>query len=165
MPKISRKRAIKNKKKEKGNTALGVVFLVVIVGVGALAIWVATSRANVDTGGIELPNYAYRTTAVTESYIAAVRLQTLFEYIPCYCGCVDMSHLPYDHRHLRDCFYDDAGQFTQHAAGCGTCIDEATTVWSMVRDDAQPIDIRNTIDNRYSNGNYPPPTNTPMPPN
>lgn len=164
MPKISRRRSIRHKKKEKSNTALGIIFLVVIVGVGGSVFWITTSRGDVDTGGIDLPNYAYRTTAVTQAYIASVKLQTIFEYIPCYCGCVDMAHLPYDHRHLRDCFYDDLRQFTQHAAGCGTCIEEATLVWRMFRDNASPMEIRNAIDNRYSTGNYPPPTNTPLPP-
>ena len=165
MPKINRKRSIKRKTEEQGNRALGLVFLVVIVGVGGIVIWAATSQNRVDAGGIDLPNYAFRTSAITQSYVASVKLQTLYEYIPCYCGCVDMSHLPYNHRHLRDCFYDDAGEFTSHAASCGTCIDEATLVWSMYRENARPSEIRSIIDNKYSTGNYPPPTKTPLPPN
>jgi hypothetical protein len=158
------KRRFKLKKKETSGTTIGIIFLVAIVAVGGLIFYYAASRNEPNTGGIELPNYAYRTAAVTQGYVASVELKNLFEYMPCYCGCADMSHLAYNHRHLRDCFYDDAGEFSQHAAGCSTCIDIATMVWSMVNNGATPIDIRNMIDNQYSAADYPPPTNTPLPP-
>jgi hypothetical protein len=96
---------------------------------------------------------------VTQGYVASVQLPYLFEHIPCYCGC-DANN----HKHLRDCFYDDSGVFTQHAAGCGICINEASIAYSMARDNAKPIDIREYIDSIYSNGDYPPATKTPFPP-
>jgi hypothetical protein len=164
LTKFNRKRNRRNKRDEGGNKTIGIIFFVILIGIGSLAVWYATARSTVDTGGIDLPNYAYRTSAVTQSYVAAVSEQVLFEYMPCYCGCVDMSHLSYNHRHLRDCFYDDSGKFSEHAAGCGTCIDIATTIWSMLSQGSSPTEIRNAIDSSYSGGNYPPPTDTPMPP-
>jgi len=143
----------------KGNRLLGISLLGVIVLLGTLAVWWGTSRASVDTGGIELPNYAYRTTEVTQGYIAAVEMPDLFDHIPCYCGC-DANN----HKSLKHCFYNDNGEFTQHAAGCGICIDEAKIAYTMARDNEKPIDIRKFIDDKYSIGGYPPPTNTPLPP-
>ncbi len=159
------KKALKYRKKDVGNKFIGIVFVAVIIAVSVFVLWIGFSKGNVDTGGIDLPNYAYRTNAITQSYIGSVQEKVLFEYMPCYCGCVDMSHLPYNHRFLRDCFYDDTGKFTEHASGCNTCIDIATQIYSMYREGASPLEMRNAIDNKYSVGNYPPPTNTPMPPN
>ena len=162
MPKS--KKALKYRKNEGGNKFIGIAFVAVLIGVSAFALWMISGQGKTDTGGIDLPNYAYRTTAITQSYIGALQQKVLFEYMPCYCGCVNMSHLPYNHRFLRDCFYDDDGKFTEHASGCNTCIDIATQIYSMYREGASLLEMRNAVDNKYSAGNYPPPTNTPMPP-
>ena len=138
---------------------VGIIFIVVLVAAGGFALWATYSQGTVDTGEIELPNYAYRTTAVTQAYVAAVDQPLLFEYIPCYCGC-GMSA---DHQYLRDCFYDDNGQYSQHGANCNTCVDIANTSWSMYKDGSSILDIRNYIDNKYSAGDYPESTKTPMP--
>ncbi|MFQ6134454.1 MAG: PCYCGC motif-containing (lipo)protein [Nitrososphaerales archaeon] len=163
MPKIRRRRVSK-RKNDKSNTIFGAVFLAVIILVAGLVVWAAATRGEADTGGVELPSYAYRADVITQAYIASVKLGALFEYIPCYCGCADMPHLPYPHKHLRDCYINDLGQFIPHAASCNTCIEEATIVWTMFREDAKPIEIRNAIDEKYSRGGYPPPTPTPLPP-
>lgn len=157
MPKF--RKDLKHRKKETGNKGIGIAFLAVVVGVSAFALWATSSQGNVDKGGIDLPNYAYRTTAVTQAYVASVDQPLLFESMPCYCGC-GMSE---GHRYLKDCFYDDNGQFTQHGASCNICIDIATTSWSMYREGASLLEIRNAIDAIYTADNYPPPTNTPMP--
>ena len=154
------KKSLKHRKRETGNKGIGIAFFVVLVAASGFALWATSSQGNVDTGGIDLPNYAYRTTSVTQAYVASVDQPQLFEYIPCYCGC-GMSA---DHRYLRDCFYDDYGQFSQHGANCNICIDIATTSWSMYREGASLLEIRNTIDNKYATGDFPPPTKTLMPP-
>ncbi|MBI2938235.1 MAG: hypothetical protein HYY22_08515 [Thaumarchaeota archaeon] len=154
----------KYKKKEKsGSNLLGIIFVIVLVAVGAAIFYVTATRSQVDTGDIELPKYAYTNDRVTQAYVASKRLSTVFEYMPCYCGC-GTSGRPMPHKTLHDCFIDPSGDWNQHGAGCSTCVDIATTVWSKLRDGSQPYDIRQMIDQEYSNGNYPPSTPTPMPP-
>ena len=154
---INKKRDLKYKK-EKGNKLIGVGFVVVIVAISVFVLWSATTGRPDVTGGIDLPNYALRTTEVTQGYVAAVELPSLFEYIPCYCGCGGIGHM-----YLRDCFYNEVGEFDQHASGCNTCINEALTIWNMNKQGASLLQIRNTIDAQYTALGYSP-TNTPMPP-
>lgn len=161
---VKSKKFLKYRKKDTGNKFIGIVFVGVIIAVSAFAVWMFSAQGDENTSGIDLPSYAYRTNAITQSYMGSVMQQTLFEYIPCYCGCADMDHLAYNHRHLRDCFYDDSGEFTQHAAGCNTCIDIGTTIYSMYKEGSSLLEMRNAIDTKYAVGNYPPPTPTPMPP-
>lgn len=155
---INKKHGFK-KKEDQGNKLIGIGFVVVIAAVSVFVLWSATTVGNNDNkGGIDLPNYALRTTAVTQGYVAAVELPSLFEYVPCYCGCGGVGHM-----YLRDCFYDDLGEFDQHAAGCSTCIDEALTIWNMNKQGSSLLQIRNFIDDKYTALGYQP-TNTPMPP-
>ncbi len=168
MPKVSRKRSVTHKKKEQSSTTLALIVLGVVVVGGGLIFWVSAERGNVDTGGINLPSYAYMTPELTQGYVGAVKLGQLFEYMPCYCGCAEMAHLAVPHRNLRNCFVKDDGTFEQHAASCSTCVDIAIQVMAMARNNARPIDIRNAVDQKYTTGAnagmYPPPTPTPMPP-
>ncbi|MCL4436517.1 MAG: PCYCGC domain-containing protein [Thaumarchaeota archaeon] len=154
----------KTKKKEKNSSnLLGIIFVIAIVAVGAAIFYVTATRNQVNTGGIELPKYAYTTDQVTQAYVASKQLTNVFKYMPCYCGCGTTGH-PVPHNNLHDCFIQPNGDWNQHAAGCSTCVDIATTVWSKLRDKSTPYDIRQMIDREYSNGNYPPSTPTPMPP-
>ena len=114
-------------------------------------------------GGVKLPSYANQNDRITQAYLASVKMKELFEYMPCYCGCSAMAH-PVAHNNLRDCFHDENGVWNQHAAECSTCVDIAMIVWTQLNEGKRPIDVRNLIDKQYSNGNYPPPTPTPMPP-
>lgn len=151
----------KRRSNEQGNRIIGIIFLFLLVGVGALAIWFMATQGEVNSSEVELPAYAYRTTAVTQAYVASLEQPSLFEFIPCYCGC----GMSVGHDHLRDCFYNDYGEFSQHAAGCNICVDEAITIWRMYRQGSSLLEIRNTIDDQYSGGDYPEPTITPIPPN
>ncbi len=153
----------KSKKKEgKSGTTFAIIFLVVIVAIGGGIFYATAMRPHPDNN-MNLPSYAYTTDQVTQAYSASVKMSDLFQYMPCYCGCAAMAH-PVAHKNLRDCFHDENGVWNEHAAGCSTCDDIAIIVWTQINEGKSPIEVRNMIDKQYSNGNYPPPTPTPMPP-
>jgi hypothetical protein len=149
----------KSRKKEGGNNKLAIIFLTGIIVIGGLIFYVTAMKSHTDTGDLNLPSYAYTTDQVTQAYVASVKMSDVFHYMPCYCGCSAM-----DHMNLRDCFRYENGEWDQHAAGCDTCVNIALTVWAQINEGKSPIDVRNTIDNQYSNGDYQPSTPTPMPP-
>jgi hypothetical protein len=125
------KHNFKPKKREKSSNILGIIFLVVVVGVGAAIFYVTATRSQVDTGSITLPQYVYTNDQVTQAYVASKQMANVFQYMPCYCGC-GLTGTPAPHRNLRD-YYNANGEWNQHAAGCSTCVDIATTVWSNLR--------------------------------
>lgn len=155
---INRKRGFKNKGQD-SNKIIGIGFVVVIVAVGAFVLWNASSQGDGTSSEVELPDYAYRTASVTQGYVASLEIESLFEQIPCYCGCGGIGHMS-----LLHCFHNGYGVFSQHAAGCNVCVDEALTLWNMHNDGASILEIRNTIDDYYTSRGYEP-TNTPMPRN
>jgi|SRR3989337_230071 len=154
-----------HKEENTSKTITIVVIIAFIVGVGGL-IFFLTGATKADTAGVQIPSYAYATPELTQAYVTAVKLGDLFEHIPCYCGCDNMvmGATTLRHKHLRNCFIRDDGSFEPHAAGCNTCVDIANQAYDMYKNNYKPIDIRNAIDQRYSTGQYPPPTKTPMPP-
>lgn len=150
------------KKENSGSNLFGIIFVIALVAVGAAIFYVTATRSPVDAD-VDLPKYAYTNDQVTQAYVASKKISTVFQYMPCYCGCGTSGH-PVPHNSLYACFIDPSGDWNQHAAGCSTCVDIATTVWAKLRDGSQPYDIRQMIDQAYANGNYPPSTPTPMPP-
>jgi len=63
---------------------------------------------------------------------------------------------------LKDCFYDrKTGGFDEHAAGCTTCLDEAMDIGQWRDEGFSPTEIRNRIDEKYTERGDP--TDTPMP--
>ena len=150
---------------ESKSKTVTIIVVLAFVGVGGL-VFLLTSANKAETAGVQLPSYAYATPELTQAYVTAVNLPDLFEHMPCYCGCANMvmGASTLNHKHLRNCFIKDDGSFEPHAAGCNTCVDIANLAYDMYKNNQKPIDIRNAIDQRYSTGQYPPPTKTLMPP-
>jgi len=164
MPKIYRKRYLRQKKGRDSNLTIIILIVILIVG-GVLIFLAVSSRPSVNTRGLQLPAYAYRSPEITQAFVAAASIPQIFEYIPCYCGCGYMTHLPYFHKHLRDCFISDQGEYQTHPLGCATCVEEALQVWAMYQRNIPLRDIRKAVDDRFSRveGALPTPM-TPQPP-
>lgn len=105
------------------------------------------------------PEFVYRSEESLDGYRLAAANQELFDRIPCYCGC---KQDPEKYQSLKDCFYDrKSGGFDEHAAGCTTCLDEAMDIGQWRNDGSSPREIRDKIDEKYSERGDP--TDTPMP--
>ncbi len=82
----------------------------------------------------------------------------LLEQIPCYCGCKNTSN----HKHERDCFWTDDGEYDKHGSNCYICVDIAEKTKQLHEAGKDICEIRNTIDALYaSDANLG--TDTPMP--
>ena len=120
-----------------------------------------TGASTTDSGSADLnfPDFVYRSEDALAGYRIAAANQDIMERIPCYCGCV---RDPEKYRSLKDCFYDrKTGGFEEHAAGCTTCLEEARDIGQWKQEGLSLGDIRQRIDEKYSERGEP--TNTPVP--
>ncbi|MHB1361614.1 MAG: PCYCGC motif-containing (lipo)protein [Thermoleophilia bacterium] len=118
-----------------------------------------TSAGTQDSGAadIKFPDFAYRSEEALAGYRIAAVNQDILEQVPCYCGCV---RDPEKYQNLKDCFYNrNTGGFDEHAAGCTTCLDEAGDIGQWKQDGLSVKDIRQRIDEKYSERGEP--TRTP----
>lgn len=81
--------------------------------------------------------------------------RSLFERIPCYCGCGKAIA----HQNLFDCFVISPGVYSDHASGCMVCGDETKDVQRLAGEGQSAKEIRTWIDGEYSR--YGAPTDTP----
>ena len=103
------------------------------------------------------PSFGYGTALSLESYRAAASLPREVETkMPCYCGC---EGDPTRHMSLWDCFYNQDGSYSDHAAGCDLCGKIVLDVKSEYDKGKSLKEIRAMIDSKYSV--YGKPTNTP----
>lgn len=107
----------------------------------------------------DFPEFVYRSEESLDGYRLAAANQELFDRIPCYCGC---KQDPEKYQNLKDCFYDrNTGGYDEHAAGCTTCLDEAVDIGNWREEGFSPGEIRDRIDDKYSERGDP--TETPRP--
>jgi len=100
------------------------------------------------------PSFVYANSGSLEAYRAAAFLPAeVTTKIPCYCGCRGQ------HKYLRDCFYNQDGSYTDHAAGCDLCGKIAVDVRAEYEKGTDVKTIRAIIDAKYSV--YGEPTDTP----
>lgn len=81
-------------------------------------------------------------------YQAAQDHGSVFEAVPCFCGCEEML----GHRHLGDCFIRADGQGLEaHALGCGVCLGEAQQVMDLLAAGIEdPDQIRDAVVTEWS---------------
>lgn len=112
----------------------------------------------------QLPEFAQKTTTVSEAYIFAMQNPDIVKYIACYCGCGNMqdSDILMTHKSLKDCYIKPDGSLEPHAAECKLCNDITLIVRAMSMNKYSLKDIRKVIDDDYSGRGIG--TNTPLPP-
>jgi hypothetical protein len=105
--------------------------------------------------GTQLPPYASRTRDSLASYRFAVAQPRLLAQLPCYCNCGRTA----GHGNLRDCFVSAAGRFTDHAAYCQICQEEALDAKRLHAQGRGVAEIRHYVDATYAGRGQP--TDTP----
>ena len=68
----------------------------------------------------------------------------LLEQMPCYCGCKYVGH-----RHTRDCFWTDEGDWDKHGVRCMICVEIAMNTKLMHEEGKDVCEIREKIDFHY----------------
>ncbi|MEE8422267.1 MAG: PCYCGC motif-containing (lipo)protein [Dehalococcoidia bacterium] len=81
-------------------------------------------------------------TSVAERYLFVAGHRDVISELPCYCGCMQSA----GHDSLFDCYYDDAGTYDPHAAGCGVCLAEVDIAEALLARGASVPEIRASID-------------------
>lgn len=124
---------------------------------------VMPTAAEVDAAWAGRPEYVRSAGPRTqEAYAFAIARPDVVDWMPCYCGCVEM-----DHRSNGDCFMKprSAGMpivFEEHGSYCNVCVDIALQAKSMLADGKTLLQIRAAVDGAY--GNIAPGTDTGLPP-
>ena len=120
------------------------VVIAVAVVAGTLAVLGGGGRA-APAGAAPL-ELASVSEAIAGHYHAAEDLADTYRQVPCFCGCEEFL----GHRDLYDCFVraDGAG-WEAHAAGCGVCIAESTTVQDLHAAGTEPAAVSAAIVDRY----------------
>jgi hypothetical protein len=90
---------------------------------------------------------------IQEAYQFAKANPEALEHIPCYCGCSSLGH-----KNNLECYIAPSGDYDQHAAFCGVCIDITQDVMQMTREGKALAEMRTFIDTKYSK--YGPGTDT-----
>lgn len=131
--------------------------LIVVLVLGVLGFGVFAIVSNKVSGLDKLPEEAQRNEMVKEAYLFARDNKELLEKIPCFCGCVNMGH-----RHNRDCYIDDNNEYVEHGALCGGCLEVTLDVKKLLEEGKNDREIREFIDEKYSNREMSDPTLTPF---
>jgi len=139
---------IKNRKK---TLVLAVAIITLILGVYAVTV-------NMRSGINKLPLTAQENPMIKEAYMFAVEHPEVLESVPCYCGCKNSGH-----RHNRDCFVDDSGNYVEHGSLCGGCTEVALASKKLYEEGKSLKEIRETIDQTFGSSPMADPTPTPMP--
>ena len=104
-----------------------------------------------------MPSFAYASSLSLESYRAAASLpHELTASIPCFCGCGTMEPA---HRSLWDCYFNEDGSYSDHAANCDLCGRIALDLKAGHEKGKGVAEVRGLIESKY--GAYGAPTDTP----
>ena len=102
----------------------------------------------------DMPKFVHQALPeVQEAYRFAKANPEILAQIPCYCGCNALGHL-----NNLECYVQPAGEFDNHAAFCGVCVDITRDTMEMLKRGKALPEIRDYIDSTYSQ--YGPPTDT-----
>lgn len=112
----------------------------------------------------QLPEFAQKTSRVSEAYIFVIQNPDMAKYIACYCGCGNMqdSDVLMAHKSLKDCYIKSDGGYEPHASECKLCNDITLEVRAMSMNKYSLMEIRKMIDDAYLGRGIG--TDTPLPP-
>ena len=108
------------------------------------------------SGTQDFPLAAQENEQVKTAYLFAQEQQTLLERLPCFCGCVNMGH-----RHNRDCYIDDDGNWVEHGSLCGGCVGVTLDAKKLFLEGKSVKEIRAFVDEKYGSAEMADPTLTP----
>ena len=97
--------------------------------------------------------------SVREAYQFAAANPDAVKNVPCYCGCGSMGHTSNYSCYIQEVKPDGEVIFDSHALGCSICVDITRDVMKMTREGQSAADIRQMIDQTYSQygpSNFPP---------
>ncbi len=130
--------------KNKNIRELGVQLFIIAFGFIVIAGVVLAFVPNLLPGKDPIPANVTGDLRVAYAFALTEEGNDLLEQIPCYCGCVYVGH-----KHTRNCFWTDEGDWDKHGMRCKICIEIAMNTKLMHEDGKGILEIRETIDSHY----------------
>ena len=123
---------------------LGVQLVVIAFGLmiiaGAVLVFMPTLISKKDP----IPADVTGDLRVTYAFALTGESNGLLEQIPCYCGCRYVGH-----KHTRDCYWTDEGEWDKHGMTCKICVEIAMNTKLMHEEGEGILAIRAKIDAHY----------------
>jgi len=139
------------------NLYLTIIFVLIIGGLLGFSYYLNNKGVEASV----LPKYALGDPKAQEAYEYVVENPEFLDYIPCYCNCHSLGHT-----NIKDCFvskFEGNGYvvFDSHGADCAICYNTVLNSKNLFHQGKSVQEIRNFINNKYSQ--YGIATNTPKP--
>ena len=124
---------------------IGLAFLIVIVAV----VWysLAPSRNNKDIqleNDSNFPRYVYNSEKSLTAYRIAITIPDVLKAMPCTCGCTMIGHTS-----SKDCFINEDGSYSPHAANCDICQDIAIDAFKLYKQGYSIKKMQNILHKKY----------------
>ncbi len=130
----------KNLKQKKDNRTKIIGLIIILAVFGVIAYFFISSESAI----YEIPPYVTGEVRTIYEWAKTPEGGALLEQIPCYCGC------KYDgHKHTKNCYWKDNGEFDKHGITCSVCFDIAKKSRQMYEQGSDVCEIRKTIDDFY----------------
>lgn len=124
---------------------------------------VGTAPEVVDAVWSTRPAFVGTTPAVEEAYAFALQHPEIVQWMPCYCGCAAMDHGSNLACYFRHGQVGKDATFDEHASYCDICVDITLATKQLHAQGVSLRQIRQIIDQRYSDSGAPG-TPTSLPP-
>ena len=130
-------------------TIIGLLVLIVIVA----AVWylLVPSHSSKDIqleNDSNFPRYVYNSEKSLSAYRIAITIPEVLKAVPCTCGCTMIGHTS-----SKDCFINDDGSYSPHAANCDVCQDIAIDAFKLYKQGYSITKIQNVLQKKYKTNN------------
>ncbi len=126
-------------------TTIGLLVLAAIVA----GIWYSVASSH-NGKNVQLendstfPRYVYSSKKSLLAYRIAITMPDVLKALPCTCGCSMIGHTS-----NKDCFINDDGSYSPHAANCDVCQDIAIDAFKLYKNGDSLSKIKNFINEKY----------------
>jgi hypothetical protein len=90
------------------------------------------------------PRYVYNSEKSLLAYRIAITIPDVMKAVPCTCGCTVIGHTS-----SKDCFMNDNGSYSPHAANCDICQDIAIDAFKLFKRGYSIRKIQSILHKKY----------------
>lgn len=91
------------------------------------------------------PRYVYNSEKSLLAYRIAITIPDILKAVPCSCGCAVIGHTS-----SKECFINDDGSYSPHAANCDVCQDIAIDAFNLYKEGYPVSRIASLIRKKYN---------------
>ena len=139
------------KKQKKGLPRYVIALMLMISLVTGIAYFFSIQTSERDVKLKDYPNfprYVYNSNKSLLAYRIAITIPDVLKAVPCTCGCTVIGHTS-----SKDCFINDDGSYSPHAANCDICQDIAIDAFNLYKQGYSITKIQNVLHIKYETNN------------